>query len=189
MSLDHLWAGWRNEYVTSVPSAVEVGAVAPDVTVPAQEASSDHSLDDPQRCVFCRIGASGPPSADNGVLWRGESTFAVLNAYPYASGHLMVMPSRHVQSMADLSDDEGIELWSALRAGVAALEAAYGPEGVNVGANLGRAAGAGIPRHLHLHAVPRWVGDTNFMTAVAGVRVLPETLADSWQRLHAVWAV
>jgi ATP adenylyltransferase len=121
------------------------------------------------------------------VLWRGERTFAVLNAYPYASGHLMVMPVRHVRSMAELDEEEGIELWSALRSGVAALEGAYGPEGVNIGANLGRAAGAGIPRHLHLHAVPRWIGDTNFMTAVANVRVLPETLADSWKRLHAVW--
>jgi ATP adenylyltransferase len=166
---------------------VDVGALRPDTAGPTQDQAEDHYLDDPQHCVFCRLAASGPPSADNGVLWRGERTFAVLNAYPYASGHLMVMPSRHVRSMAELSDEEGIELWSALRAGVAALEAAYGPEGVNLGANLGRAAGAGIPRHLHLHAVPRWVGDTNFMTAVAGVRVLPETLADSWQRLHAVW--
>jgi diadenosine tetraphosphate (Ap4A) HIT family hydrolase len=187
VSLDHLWAGWRSEYVTSVPSAVEVGALPPDATLEAQEHHEDGFFDDPQRCVFCRLAASGPPSADNGVLWRGEHTFATLNAYPYASGHLMVMPIRHVRSMADLGEEEGIELWSALRAGVAALEAAYGPEGVNLGANLGRAAGAGIPRHLHLHAVPRWVGDTNFMTAVAGVRVLPETLADSWQRLHSVW--
>ncbi|HEX4217999.1 MAG TPA: HIT domain-containing protein, partial [Acidimicrobiales bacterium] len=100
---------------------------------------------------------------------------------------LMVMPFRHVRSMADLAEEEGIELWSALRAGVAALGRAYGPEGVNIGANLGRAAGAGIPRHLHLHAVPRWVGDTNFMTTVANVRVLPETLADSWKRLHTAW--
>ena len=189
MSLDHLWAGWRSEYVTSVPSAVDVGALPGDATMQAQEHDEDHVLDDPRQCVFCRIEASGPPSPDNGVLWRGAMTFAVLNAYPYASGHLMVMPSRHVRSMAELSDEEGIELWSAQRAAVAALEAAYSPEGVNLGANLGRAAGAGIPRHLHLHAVPRWVGDTNFMTAVAGVRVLPETLADSWQRLHAVWGV
>jgi ATP adenylyltransferase len=187
VSLDHLWAGWRSAYVTSVPSAVAVGALPPDATLEAQELDEDGHFDDPQHCVFCRLAASGPPSADNGVLWRGRHTFAVLNAYPYASGHLMVMPTRHVRSMADLGDEEGIELWSSLRAGVAALEAAYGPEGVNLGANLGRAAGAGIPRHLHLHAVPRWVGDTNFMTAVAGVRVLPETLADSWQRLHAVW--
>lgn len=188
MSPDHLWAGWRSEYVTSVPSAVDVGALPPDATMQTQDHAEDHFVDDPKRCVFCRIEASGPPSADNGVLWRGERTFAVLNAYPYASGHLMVMPSRHVRSMAELSDEEGIELWSALRAGVAALEAAYAPEGVNIGANLGRAAGAGIPRHLHLHAVPRWVGDTNFMTAVGDVRVLPETLAASWQRLHAAWA-
>jgi ATP adenylyltransferase len=139
--------------------------------------------------VFCRLESSGDPSADNGVLWRGEHVFAVLNAYPYASGHLMVLPTRHVQSMSELTGAEGTELWEALRAGVAALDAAYGPEGVNVGANLGRAAGAGIPRHLHLHAVPRWVGDTNFMTAVAGVRVLPETLAHSWERLNRVWGV
>lgn len=188
MSPDHLWAGWRSEYVTSVPSAVEVGALSSDATTQTQDAAGDRSFDDPEHCVFCRIAASGPPSADNGVLWRGKRTFAVLNAYPYASGHLMVMPSRHVRTMAELTDDEGFELWSAVRAGVAALEAAYGPEGVNIGANLGRAAGAGIPQHLHLHAVPRWVGDTNFMTTVANARVLPETLADSWQKLHAVWA-
>ena len=188
MSLDHLWAGWRRDYVTTAPEVARVGAPGPGSRLEAHEQGENGSPDDPQRCVFCRIAASGPPSADNGVLWRGELTFAVLNAYPYASGHLMVMPTRHVRSMADLSEAEGIELWSALRDGVAALDAAYGPEGVNVGANLGRAAGAGIPQHLHLHAVPRWVGDTNFMTALAGVRVLPETLTDSWQRLHSVWA-
>ena len=117
----------------------------------------------------------------------GTTTYAVLNAYPYASGHLMVVPIRHVGSLGGLTDEEGAELWSALRRSVAALEAALGPEGINLGANLGRAAGAGIPRHLHLHAVPRWLGDTNFMTAVAGTRVLPETLAVTWQRLHEAW--
>jgi ATP adenylyltransferase len=186
MSLEQLWAGWRSEYVSSVPSATEVGAV-PGPGTGDDDGAGVHPLDDPATCVFCRIAASGAPSPDNGVLWRGEHVFAVLNAYPYASGHLMVMPVRHVRSMADLGEDEGIELWGALRAAVAALEAGYGPEGVNVGANLGRAAGAGIPRHLHLHAVPRWVGDTNFMTAVAGVRVLPETMADSWVRLQRAW--
>jgi ATP adenylyltransferase len=137
--------------------------------------------------VFCRIAASGPPSEENGVLWRGELTLAVLNAYPYASGHLMVVPLRHVGSIGALDDRESAEMWSAVRKGVAAIETAFNPEGINLGANLGQAAGAGIPRHLHMHAVPRWVGDTNFMTAVAGVRVLPETLAVTWQRLHRAW--
>jgi ATP adenylyltransferase len=92
-----------------------------------------------------------------------------------------------VRTLADLTDEESAELWLALRRGVDALESAYSPEGVNLGANLGRAAGAGIPRHLHLHAVPRWVGDTNFMTTVAGVRVLPEALPVTWERLHGTW--
>jgi ATP adenylyltransferase len=137
--------------------------------------------------VFCRIATSGPPSADNGVLWVGTTAYAVLNAFPYASGHLMVLPTRHVGSLGELTDEEGAELWSTLRRAVDALESALGPEGINLGANLGQAAGAGIPRHLHLHAVPRWLGDTNFMTAVAEVRVLPETLAVTWERLHGAW--
>jgi ATP adenylyltransferase len=177
VSLEHLWAGWRSEYVTAA------GAAEPTVA----GGVDSHRLDDPGHCVFCRIGASGPPSADNGVLWIGTDSYAVLNAYPYASGHLMVLPLRHVSSLGDLTDAEGSEMWSALRQGVAALEAALGPDGINVGANLGRAAGAGVPRHLHLHAVPRWLGDTNFMTAVANTRVLPETLAVSWGRIHEAW--
>ena len=179
MTLDHLWAVWRGEYVAGTGT----------------DSRPDHE-DGPRRedapgsggpCVFCRIADSGPPSEENGVLWRGARTFAVLNAYPYASGHLMVLPMRHVGSLGEVTDDEGSELWSALRQGVAALETAYHPEGVNLGANLGQAAGAGIPRHLHLHAVPRWLGDTNFMTSVAGTRVLPESLPVTWQRLTAAW--
>jgi diadenosine tetraphosphate (Ap4A) HIT family hydrolase len=177
VSLDQLWAGWRSEYVGSDP-------LPPDAD---SERNASVAGDDPAHCVFCRIVASGDPSPDNGVIWRGSTVLAVLNAYPYASGHLMVLPLRHVRAMADLTDDESTELWSALRRGVEALETAYSPEGVNLGANLGRAAGAGIPRHLHLHAVPRWVGDTNFMTTVAGVRVLPEVLPVSWERLHRAW--
>jgi ATP adenylyltransferase len=179
VTLEHLWAGWRGEYVTSANS-----------TEPAVAGGLDSlRVDDPDQCVFCRIGKAGPPSAENGILWIGSTTYAVLNAYPYASGHLMVLPLRHVASLAELTDDESSELWSALRHGVAALEAGLGPDGVNVGANLGRAAGAGIPRHLHLHVVPRWLGDTNFMTTVAGTRVLPETLAATWQRIHPAWPV
>ena len=176
MNLEHLWAGWRSAYVTGVAD----GAPAPDADVPGSD-------DDPDRCVFCRIAASGSPSVDTGVLWVGRATLVVLNAYPYTSGHLMAVPRRHVGSLADLEEEEATELWSAARLGVAALETAYRPGGINLGANLGEAAGAGIPRHLHLHAVPRWTGDTNFMTAVAGTRVLPETLSSSWERLTAAW--
>jgi ATP adenylyltransferase len=175
VSLDHLWAGWRSEYVNGANGDAAAG------TAPAVEQTEGGA------CVFCRIAASGPPSPANGVLWVGASAFAVLNAYPYASGHLMVLPLRHVSSLDQVSDEEGAELWSTLRRAVDALESAYGPEGVNLGANLGRAAGAGIPDHLHLHAVPRWLGDTNFMTSVAGARVLPEALTVTWQRLTEAW--
>jgi len=186
MSLERLWAGWRSAYVAGTvagPSDDAPSDDAPSVGAP----TDDPHPDDPAVCVFCRIAASGPPSPDNGVLWVGPTTLVVLNAYPYASGHLMAVPRRHVGSLAALTADEAADLWWAARTGVAALEAAYRPEGMNLGANLGEAAGAGIPRHLHLHAVPRWKGDTNFMTTVADTRVLPETLASSWERLRAAW--
>jgi ATP adenylyltransferase len=168
VSLEQLWAGWRHEYVTAAGAAERAG-------------TNDDA------CVFCRIAASGEPSADNGVVWRGPLTLAVLNAYPYASGHLLVLPLRHLSDLADLTAAESSALWETTRKAAAALTTAYRPDGLNIGANLGRAAGAGIPRHLHLHAQPRWSGDTNFMTAVAGVRVIPESLPQSWQALHQAW--
>ena len=179
MTLDRLWAGWRTAYVT--------GSVADGTAAQTTPPVGDERIDDPAHCVFCRIAASGPPSASNGVVWVGRSVLVVLNAYPYTSGHLMAIPVRHVASLDELDEDEATELWAAARAGVRALEGAYQPEGINLGANLGEAAGAGIPKHLHLHAVPRWRGDTNFMTTVADTRVLPETLASSWERLSAAW--
>jgi ATP adenylyltransferase len=166
MSLEHLWAGWRNEYVTSVSSP------------------QPHGEDD---CVFCRIAAQGEPSKENGIVWRDSLNFVVLNAYPYASGHVLVMPVRHVSDLADLTEAESSGLWSATRAATTAITSAYEPDGLNMGANLGRAAGAGIPRHVHVHVLPRWAGDTNFMTAVAGVRVLPESLPETWRRLKEAW--
>ena len=171
MSLEHLWAGWRREYIVEATARERAGGISHDET----------------DCVFCRLAASGAPSEDNLVVWRGESTFVVMNAYPYASGHVLVLPLRHVGALADLTTAEAAELWSATQAAVTAIEAAYDPDGLNMGANLGRAAGAGLPAHVHLHVLPRWAGDTNFMTAVAGVRVLPESLAVSWRRLHEAW--
>jgi ATP adenylyltransferase len=166
--LDQLWAGWRHEYVNA-----------------ATDAERDGGSDE---CVFCRIARSGPPSVDNGVVWRGAHTFCVLNAYPYASGHLLVLPLRHLAELDELGPEESTELWEATRQAAAAATRAYRPDGLNIGANIGRAAGAGIPKHLHLHVVPRWSGDTNFMTAVGGVRVMPETLASAWEKLTAAWS-
>jgi ATP adenylyltransferase len=167
VTLDQLWAGWRHEYVAAAGEAERTGE---DVD-----------------CVFCRIVAAGDPSEDNGIVWRGAQTLAVLNAYPYASGHLLVTPLRHVSALGELTEPESADLWETTRTAAAALESAYQPDGLNVGANLGRAAGAGIPQHLHLHVLPRWSGDTNFMTAVAGVRVLPESLPRSWRLVHEAW--
>jgi len=166
-SLEQLWAGWRHEYVAAATDEERRGAQV--------------------ECVFCRIAVSGPPSIDNLVVWRGERSYAVLNAYPYASGHLLVMPVRHVGELGELTSEEFAELWAGVGEAVAAINAAYDPDGVNMGANLGRAAGAGIPGHLHVHVLPRWSGDTNFMTTVAGVRVMPESLTVGWQRLHDAW--
>lgn len=167
MPLEQLWAGWRHEYVRAATEE--------------ERAGTDGG------CVFCRLAASGAPSPENGVVWRGAETFAVLNAYPYASGHLLVLPLRHLGDLDELTDGESSALWAATRAAARALTAAYAPDGLNVGANLGRAAGAGIPRHLHLHVLPRWSGDTNFMTSVAATRVMPEPLEVAWQRLREAW--
>jgi ATP adenylyltransferase len=173
VGLEQLWAGWRLDYVQAASAA--------------ERATGDSGAGRGEECVFCRIAASGPPSAENLVVWRDSLAFAVLNLFPYTSGHLLVMPLRHVGGLGDLSAEESASLWRATNDAMAALTGAYDPDGLNMGANLGRAAGAGIPRHVHLHVLPRWSGDTNFMTAVAGVRVLPETLAETWRRLHEAW--
>ena len=136
---------------------------------------------------FCRILRSGEADDDTYVVWRGVRCFAVLNAYPYASGHVLVMPYRHVGELPALAAEESSELWEAAQAAVVAVTAAYRPDGVNLGANLGRAAGAGVPGHLHLHVVPRWAGDSNFMTSVAEARVLPEALATTYRRVRGSW--
>ncbi len=168
-TLDRLWAGWRSAYVGEAATAGgEVG-----------EAS----------CVFCAILSSGLPDEETHVLWRDPRgrVVVLLNAFPYTSGHFMAMPTRHVAELEDLEGAESAALWEAVSLGVRALKAAYDPDGVNLGANLGRAAGAGVPGHFHLHVLPRWVGDTNFMTTLADARVLPEALSDSASKLRAAW--
>jgi len=171
MTFEQLWAGWRRAYVEEASVSHREGKAGREAGM----------------CVFCGIIATGAPSADNGIVYRGELSCALLNAYPYATGHLLVMPTRHLSGLAELTPDESVSLWETTRTALAVLDEAYDPDGANFGANLGRAAGAGIPSHLHLHALPRWSGDTNFMTAVAGVRVMPESLTDTWKKIHTAW--
>jgi ATP adenylyltransferase len=171
--LEQIWAGWRREYVSSVPNAAT-----------SRDAGADTGA---AGCVFCSIATGAGSDEELGVLWRSHHSIAILNAFPYASGHLMVMPRRHVPDLENLTPEESAELWQGLLDALHALRAAYKPDGVNIGANLGRAAGAGLPEHVHVHALPRWAGDTNFMTTVAGVRVMPEALCDTWSRLRAAW--
>jgi ATP adenylyltransferase len=121
------------------------------------------------------------------VLERTPETVAVMNLYPYGSGHLMVAPARHAASFEDLDDHEVVEVARAQVRALRAIRAAYAPDGVNIGVNIGRAAGAGVPGHLHVHLLPRWNGDTNFMTTVAEVRVLPEDLQTGYDKLKAAW--
>ncbi len=136
-------------------------------------------------CIFCDFPAA-PESRDreNLVVHRSAHAFTCLNKYPYNSGHVMVIPRAHVSDLAALPADAYADLQEELRRAVAVLKATYRPEGLNVGMNLGKAAGAGIEEHLHWHVVPRWVGDNNFMPVIADQRVVPEALDAAWQRIH-----
>lgn len=139
-------------------------------------------------CFLCTLGVSTPEAAQDLVLWRGERVYALLNAYPYANGHVMVAPYAHEGDLLALDEPTAQALLAGVRRVLAALRRAYDPPGFNVGANLGQAAGAGFGDHLHVHVVPRWSGDTNFMTTTAGTRVIPEALADTAARLRTILA-
>ncbi|MGI8922828.1 MAG: HIT family protein [Fimbriimonadales bacterium] len=155
-----LWAPWRLAYIEK-PGPKEGG------------------------CIFVDLPAE-QDDEKNLILFRGAKAFVILNAYPYTNGHLMIAAYRHTSNMEDLEDEELLEVQALIRDSVRWLEKAYRPEGFNIGANLGKAAGAGIEEHLHWHVVPRWVGDTNFMTVTGEARVLAQSLEDSYTRLKAV---
>lgn len=142
---------------------------------------------EPGKTLFETIEQSDLPDERTYVLWRGTHTFALLNVYPYTSGHLMVLPKKPVHSMSDLSAEVYSELWLAVLAASNAVREAFHCDGLNVGVNEGLAGGGSQPDHLHVHVVPRWRADTNFMTAVAETRILPQTLSDSWQRVKDAW--
>jgi diadenosine tetraphosphate (Ap4A) HIT family hydrolase len=160
--LERLWAGWRSEYISGVATQEVQGP-----------------------CFFCAL-----QELDDGeamILERTATTFTLMNAYPYTSGHLLIAPLRHESTLVALDRDEAAELMFATQRANTALLSAYQPGGINIGANIGRAAGAGVPSHVHVHALPRWDGDTNFMTSVAEARVLPESLRTSYDKLRGVW--
>ena len=158
--MERLWAPWRLEYV--------------------------QHADEPGECVFCRAAAL-PEDEPELVVRRGELAFALLNKFPYASGHLLVAPIRHGTAFDTLDEAEALAVHRLAAEAIEALRAVYAPEGFNVGWNLGRVAGAGIVDHGHVHVVPRWNGDTNFMPVLADVRVLPEHLQESRRRLADAW--
>ena len=163
--LDRIWNGWRATYVNELGDR------------PATAKGS----------VFTQILDSGMSDEESNIIRRGTHTFVILNAFPYTSGHLMVLPYREVGNLEELTDDEAAELWPTVTEAVRAVKAAYRPGGVNVGINMGRAAGGSVSEHLHVHVLPRWTGDANFMTAVAEARTLPEPLSLSARKLRDAW--
>ncbi len=164
--LERLWTPWRLVFIEQA-------------SAPAAEPA----------CFLCAKPAE-PPERDraNLVLYRGERAYVLLNLYPYNAGHLMVAPYCHVGDLPTLPAPEAADVWALTRQAVAVLTAAYRPQGFNVGLNLGTAAGAGVPGHLHVHVVPRWHGDTNFMPVVGHTKVLPETLEQTYDRLRPLFA-
>ena len=158
--MEHLWSPWRLAYITGAQSSTG--------------------------CVFCT--ALADPEADALVVFRGTTCFVILNLYPYNNGHLMVIPNRHVASLAATTPEELAELIELTRVSEIALTEAYAPHGLNLGINLGKPAGAGVLDHIHMHVVPRWNGDTNFMTVVGRTRVLAEELSDTAARLRPIFA-
>ena len=157
--MDHLWSAWRLPYV--------IGSARSE------------------SCVFC--GAQGAADGDSLIVFRGKTAFVILNLFPYNNGHLMVLPNRHIASLAAATHEELNEVIELTQRAEVALGEAYAPHGLNVGINLGKPAGAGILDHLHVHVVPRWNGDTNFMTTIGQTRVLPEELPQTAERLRPIF--
>ncbi|MCK5145229.1 HIT domain-containing protein [bacterium] len=153
---DRLWAPWRKEYITKI--------------------------DPPGGCIFCDLPEEGN-DRKNLILHRGETAFVIMNRFPYNNGHLMVVPYHHTAELDELSDSELLELMHLIRQAQAALKKTLKPQGFNVGMNVGRIGGAGIADHLHLHVVPRWNGDTNFMPIIGGTKVISEALESTWEQL------
>lgn len=184
--MDRLWTPWRYSYVSDALPRARRGVPQELDAWPAEYDT---------HCVFCNMIGSVDYAVAHGVsaeeaekaariVLRGPLTFTCLNAFPYASGHLLILPYQHTDSLAKLPHATAVELIQTAQRVESALRSVYRPDGINLGLNLGEAAGAGVAQHLHMHALPRWFGDTNFMTVVAETRVLPELLEVTWGRLR-----
>ena len=158
--MDYLWTPWRYQYVTSSGQA--------------------------DRCIFC-LAAETTDDRECLVVHRSSDAFVILNRFPYTNGHIMIVPYQHVSSLQDLSEKSLLDMTRLARLAEKHLRDLYRPDGLNLGINLGKSAGAGIAEHLHLHALPRWTGDTNFMTVVGETRVMPEDLEVTWEKLRAAF--
>ena len=161
--MDVLWSPWRYDYITGSGDAKKGG------------------------CVFCDILNSSASDEDNFILKRAELNFVILNIYPYTTGHLMVVPYEHVASLDAADKRTTDEMMDLVKQAEAAIGLNYRPDGINLGMNLGKAAGAGVDGHVHMHVLPRWVGDANFMTAIGQTRTLPETLPNTYEKLKAAF--
>ena len=157
--MDQLWAPWRLEYILEAKT---------------------------EGCVFCE-SPRRDEDEKNHILHRGKHAFVIMNAFPYSNGHLLIAPYSHTGDLADLTDDESLEIMQLCQKCCGVLKRVCAPDGFNLGVNLGTAAGAGISDHVHMHIVPRWSGDTNFMPVFADVKVIPEALDATYKKLKAGW--
>ena len=158
--MDHIWTPWRMKYVKENKKA--------------------------DACIFC-TALKSENDEENLVFYRGENAFMILNRYPYTSGHVMCVPNAHTAELPSLKRDTRIEMMDLINQTVQVLDVVYHPEGFNIGWNLGEVAGAGIASHLHAHIVPRWCGDTSFMSTVGETRVIPESISETYRRVKEAW--
>ncbi len=165
--MDRIYATWRSEWVQKLAGEAD------------------------ERCPFCSIVEAGLKDSEsdkqNYVVFRSDTCFVVLNLYPYGSGHLLVLPTRHLSDLSDLTPEEKSDLWGLLEKTIRVAKYTYHPDGINFGANLGRSAGAGIPNHFHMHVLPRWAGDSGFITTIGDTRVISESLEQSYSKLVNNW--